>query len=787
MIRDLFSILGAILIGIPSILIGASMVISFLYLLLSPFLTFGMYAKEIWKAKFPKKKMVIVCAFLVLVGGTFVFDVMDKQGSYTEFKHLASKLNINKDTNEVTFDEYDLRDIPNLNRFEKSIKDVYLAGLKYPLSNGQGRNEIHRMVEDSYCDSIFYKLDGNKETHYLGTPFSEGVCNFVGESYEKLFFPLFYEGDFEDDRQHAAKVYAYVFDKSLQNELAEEIYNLKNRSIFGALSFANNRRSTEAGTLYEFQKNVHLDEVNYEVDYNSELGVYTNLATFTFQNTQRAQQEVFIEFTLPNENAVITDLKLGMDLELASRVAPRGAAKEVYEQSRRRSIDPALLKQVGPRQYQLRVFPIPTAKPWRSEDINENTGKQKVQFEFTAITQNDLLQVAPKLKVRNLIIDNNTKAEYVVRDKNGDIVYEEVGIYHSNLVQGKTLVKESPESEIQKLVKVGEDSYATFLRAVNTPEKADMVFFLDNSASVDKEKIKDIYEKLEETCEGACSFLTFNFAVKQFQTHDTLKFWGASNKSNLVSFLTNSSYLAPKDIITERVIFYDSFCPSPYSETCKEMWDTYFNDKEIFIITDDSDFEINPAENIDINYANAPKDTNYHVLVLGDHLPAMKHDLTKLLATGKSVDVQLLSKDVDVEDVLLPRLTKEREYIQFKEIFIPDTAKDISALNDLITEPKWREAMEDLYAYHKSREVISMISDEESWMAAGKKQTEIAARAHIVNQFNSLIALENEWQQKRLDKLKEGDDKYKSDHDMGEIDESVIFEDRLPARNHKCI
>ena len=63
--------------------------------------------------------------------------------------------------------------------------------------------------------------------------------------------------------------------------------------------------------------------------------------------------------------------------------------------------------------------------------------------------------------------------------------------------------------------------------------------------------------------------------------------------------------------------------------------------------------KINPTENIDINYANAPQNTNYHVLVLGDHLPAMKHDLTKLLATGKSVDVQLLPKDIDVVTLVI--------------------------------------------------------------------------------------------------------------------------------------
>src|SRR5207302_1610841 len=41
------------------------------------------------------------------------------------------------------------------------------------------------------------------------------------------------------------------------------------------------------------------------------------------------------------------------------RVAPRGAAQKVYRREVQRRTDPALLEQIGPRQYRLRAFPIP--------------------------------------------------------------------------------------------------------------------------------------------------------------------------------------------------------------------------------------------------------------------------------------------------------------------------------------------------------------------------------------------------------------------------------------------
>jgi putative PEP-CTERM system integral membrane protein len=81
-----------------------------------------------------------------------------------------------------------------------------------------------------------------------------------------------------------------------------------------------------------------------------------------YQNQTNRQQEVVYYFNLP-ESAVVTGVWLGNSPDRSKRfvykVSPRGAAQQVYrEQVTVFRRDPALLEQIGPRQYRLRVFPI---------------------------------------------------------------------------------------------------------------------------------------------------------------------------------------------------------------------------------------------------------------------------------------------------------------------------------------------------------------------------------------------------------------------------------------------
>ncbi len=90
-----------------------------------------------------------------------------------------------------------------------------------------------------------------------------------------------------------------------------------------------------------------------------------------YQNQTTQRQEVVYYFSLP-ETAVLTGVWLGntdsRDARFPFRVAPRGAAQAVYRQEVQRQVDPALLEQIGPSQYRLRIFPIPPmSQTWDNE------------------------------------------------------------------------------------------------------------------------------------------------------------------------------------------------------------------------------------------------------------------------------------------------------------------------------------------------------------------------------------------------------------------------------------
>lgn len=110
----------------------------------------------------------------------------------------------------------------------------------------------------------------------------------------------------------------------------------------------------------------------------TENGDWANVELYEVYVNQTSQrQEVVYYFSLP-EAAVLTGLWLGNSPQKESafthQVAPRGAAQATYRNEVQRNVDPALLEQIGPRQYRLRVFPI-EPRQW---DWDSNTGRSRL-------------------------------------------------------------------------------------------------------------------------------------------------------------------------------------------------------------------------------------------------------------------------------------------------------------------------------------------------------------------------------------------------------------------------
>lgn len=312
---------------------------------------------------------------------------------------------------------------------------------------------IKESLVRAYLASYRYLTDEKMNLLKFGYANQLQASDETAQNIQKLFnnvaLPFVYTGRFEEDVIKAAEDYKELFDNSIQvGEKAEIIKSLK---------ATNTNDSIKAGLLDRENTSVLL--VNRQVNvtpYNNDLFAKVTIEE-EYENVTKRQQEVYYEFFLP-ENAVPTELVLGPDLQFGTlepvpsstptqaisnlptpttssiipkptvvkkqvdtaTIAPKGAAQLTYDEQIRIRIDPALLEQTGPRQYKLRVFPIPakgfTFDQWKKIDYakGEKDIRQKVRFSYITIRTKDGIPLPIITDRRNVFSNNNTKtATYV--------------------------------------------------------------------------------------------------------------------------------------------------------------------------------------------------------------------------------------------------------------------------------------------------------------------------------------------------------------------------------------
>lgn len=151
----------------------------------------------------------------------------------------------------------------------------------------------------------------------------------------------------------------------------------------------------------------------------SERGAYADVELYeVYQNETPERQEVVYYFSLP-ESAVVTGLWLGTSSAREGRstfrVSPRGAAQQVYVEQVQQRVDPALLEQVGPRQYRLRVFPIEPAR-WSSSGASRENFKRTgpelhLWMTWRVLAQDRVLPLAQLAEHRNVYWDARSARE----------------------------------------------------------------------------------------------------------------------------------------------------------------------------------------------------------------------------------------------------------------------------------------------------------------------------------------------------------------------------------------
>lgn len=183
--------------------------------------------------------------------------------------------------------------------------------------------------------------------------------------YERVASPLLYQPvnpkfilsgqdsrAFAEESQQAAQLYQRFFDLPINDAERQTIVAAARSTWSGDQALAARQAVDDREVLLVSQAlnfQPHGDWADFELQE-------------IYQNQTGDLQEVIYYFNLP-ESAVLTGLWLGNTPEkenaFAFQVAPRGAAQAVYREETRQMRDPALLEQIGPRQYRLRVFPVP--------------------------------------------------------------------------------------------------------------------------------------------------------------------------------------------------------------------------------------------------------------------------------------------------------------------------------------------------------------------------------------------------------------------------------------------
>ncbi len=234
----------------------------------------------------------------------------------------------------------------NAKEIRKKLLAAYLNEYRY--LGKPGGDSALKLMYDSTARRRYFRPVADKRPYSF---YRDGLGGAAQSVQNYLLSPMLYKGS-ANNGARAAKLYSELFDVSIQRA--------ERRAISKVLKATYNRDEVTAGLMNIGARNVLLLEQNINFEDKGKYAVIE--IEEAYENLTFDPQEIFYYFSLP-EDAAITGLWIGRtpdrDKMDAFIVAPRGAAQKVYEQQVRRRIDPALLEQVGPRQYRLRVFPIP--------------------------------------------------------------------------------------------------------------------------------------------------------------------------------------------------------------------------------------------------------------------------------------------------------------------------------------------------------------------------------------------------------------------------------------------
>ena len=296
----------------------------------------------------------------------------------------------------------------------------------------------------------------------------ESSASQVQQAYEKVAQPLLYRpvnpppqstARWNDNRalnqepQQAAELYERFFDQPIVDGEEEAVI----RAARATWNFEQARANWQAVADREVFLAEQAVTVNEHGDW-AEVELYE-----VYQNQTGQNQEVVYYISLP-ESAVINGVWLGESADREKRytyqVAPRGAAQALYRSEVRRQVDPALVEQIGPRQYRLRIFPVPPlSQTWdenQDRTIVEEAPPLHMWLTYRVMGSEDGWPLPQLADQRNVYWDAESS-----RSINGVSLPDDEGAWLPPAVEGK------PQTATGHQVRFGNGALVTAV-----PEKA---------------------------------------------------------------------------------------------------------------------------------------------------------------------------------------------------------------------------------------------------------------------------------------------------------------------------
>lgn len=272
---------------------------------------------------------------------------------------------------------------------------------------------VRRGLVNAYLSSYRYLADqtrppnvGQSYSRYIetvGRKSEERINHF----YNGLIAEFIYQGDRSADAASAEQWYLRFFDKDMQEAERSAINTALRSSLFGGES--------KGGLIDIDAEKILLRGQQIEIKEADDLAEITVHESYSSESVRI--EEVVYHFALP-EDVALTGLWLSdgsnLDKKFAFRISPRGAAQSVYNSIVAERQDPALLEQVGPNIYRLRVFPITQTNAGRASERVD----MHMWFSYVAAPDATGNWPVPQLiERRNVYWDDRTE-----RTVNGQIV-----------------------------------------------------------------------------------------------------------------------------------------------------------------------------------------------------------------------------------------------------------------------------------------------------------------------------------------------------------------------------